>query len=306
MRSRSTLRQSPRNLRRQWNRSLRRSKPGKRHATTRRCIERSVNLSASRILGPMMTGLCQQWRRFTLAGRWSTRDHGLAARVYDRRSTRHSMFWLSGRVRVDSQPAGASARRSRLEAVLFVAREPLSLRKLAQLANLSDGTEARTLINALRIRYDDRHCAFQVAQIAGGYQLRTRREFAMWLRPQSIKEHEVRLSAPAMETLVVVAYRQPVLRAEVEAIRGVACGDILRQLLERDFLRIVGRSEELGRPLQYGTTKRFLESFGLCSLDELPWAVRLRRSTHTSRETADLAPDFTPSGVVLTDGGDDT
>ena len=84
-------------------------------------------------------------------------------------------------------------------------------------------------------------------------------------------------SPPALETLAVVAYRQPVLRAEVEAIRGVACGEILRQLLDRDLLRIVGRSEELGRPLWYGTTKRFLQMFGLCNLDELPWAAQLRR-----------------------------
>ena len=85
------------------------------------------------------------------------------------------------------------------------------------------------------------------------------------------------LTPPALETLSVVAYRQPVLRADVEAIRGVACGEILRQLMERDLLRIVGRSEELGRPLWYGTTKRFLEVFGLCSLDDLPLAAVLRR-----------------------------
>jgi segregation and condensation protein B len=83
---------------------------------------------------------------------------------------------------------------------------------------------------------------------------------------------EVRLSAPAMETLAVVAYRQPVLRAEVEAIRGVQCGEILRQLMERDLVRIAGRSEELGRPFLYGTTRRFLEVFGLRHLDELPRA----------------------------------
>ena len=127
-------------------------------------------------------------------------------------------------------------------------------------------------------RYDERGCAFQVAQVAGGYQLLSRPEFAAWLRPQAAAEQEIRLSPPALETLAVVAYRQPVLRAEVEAIRGVACGEILRQLMDRDLLRIVGRSEELGRPLRYGTTKRFLEVFGLCNLDELPWAAQLRRS----------------------------
>jgi segregation and condensation protein B len=160
--------------------------------------------------------------------------------------------------------------------VLFLAREPLSLRKLAQMANLADATEARTMLQSLRQRYDERGCAFQVSQVAGGYRLLSRREFSQWLRPKGAVEETLRLSSPAMETLAVVAYRQPVLRAEVEAIRGVACGEILKVLLEKDLLRIMGRSEELGRPLRYGTTKRFLEVFGLCNLEQLPWAEQLR------------------------------
>jgi len=190
-----------------------------------------------------------------------------------------------------------SARRSRLEAVLFLAREPLSLRKLAQLANLTDGTEARTMLKSLQARYDERQCAFQVTQLAGGYQLLSRGEFAPWVRPQSGREREFRLSSPTLETLVVVAYRQPALRAEVEAIRGVACGEILRQLLERDLLRIVCRSEELGRPLRYGTTKRFLEVFGLSNLDELPWAAELRRTTLNDPENGELPPSLANSNA---------
>jgi len=188
----------------------------------------------------------------------------------------------TGRRATDARCSREATRRGRLEAVLFLAREPLSLRKLAQLASLTDGTEARTLLNNLQRRYDERGCAFQVAQVAGGYQLLSRPEFAVWLRPQASRAQAVRLSAPALETLAVVAYRQPVLRAEVEAIRGVACGEILRQLMDRDLLRIVGRSEELGRPLSYGTTKRFLQVFGLCHLDELPWADELRCSKQPS------------------------
>jgi segregation and condensation protein B len=181
-----------------------------------------------------------------------------------------------------SSTAGRSAARlTRLEAILFLAREPLGLRKLARLANLADGTEARTLLQNLSDRYDKRGCAFQIVQVAGGYQLLSRREFAAWLRPQEGTEREIRLSPPALETLAVVAYRQPVLRAEVEAIRGVACGEILRQLMDRDLLRIVGRSEELGRPLRYGTTKRFLEVYGLSNLDQLPWSEQLRRTGPT-------------------------
>lgn len=194
----------------------------------------------------------------------------------------------------------AIMRRGRLEAVLFLAREPLTLRKLAQLANLADGTEARTVLKNLRDRYDERGCAFQVAQVAGGYQLLSRREFAQWLRPQSQANREIRLSPPSLETLAVVAYRQPVLRAEVEAIRGVACGEILRQLLDRDLLRIVGRSEELGRPLRYGTTKRFLEVFGLCNLEQLPWSAQLRRTTLTDESCGGFAPEIAGADADLT------
>jgi segregation and condensation protein B len=189
-----------------------------------------------------------------------------------------------------------------LEAVLFLAREPLALRKLAQLANLTDATEVRTLLASLRKLYDERGCAFQLAQVAGGYQLLTRREFAPWLRSHAKDDRQIRLSPPALETLAVVAYRQPALRAEVEAIRGVACGEILRQLMDRDLLRIVGRSEELGRPLRYGTTKRFLEVFGLTNLDGLPWADQLRRSSQCEAETEGKPVPFVDSNTDLTDG----
>jgi segregation and condensation protein B len=205
-----------------------------------------------------------------------------------------------------AQPRAAAiqkSRRSRLEAVLLVAREPLAPRKLAQLANLTDGTEARTLLAELRALYDKRGCAFQVEQVAGGYQLLTRPKFAHWLRPLAGVEEEIRLSPPAQETLAVVAYRQPVLRAEVEAIRGVACGEILRLLMDRDLLRIVGRSEELGRPLWYGTTKRFLEAFGLSHLDELPWAAQLRRENSADELTGAASHvDKKFSATGLTDG----
>ena len=220
-----------------------------------------------------------------------------------------ALRWLDPRAASPAAPTGIAAariaRRSRLEAVLLLAREPMSLRKLAQSANLADATEARTLLTDLRQRYDARGSAFTVEQLAGGYQLRTRPKFAPWLRPLVPSEEQVRLSPPALETLAVVAYRQPILRAEVEAIRGVACGEILRQLLDHDLLRIVGRSEELGRPLWYGTTRRFLQVFGLSNLEALPLASQLRRPAESlssdddvptvsfpaHESTADVAPD---------------
>lgn len=157
-----------------------------------------------------------------------------------------------------------------LEAVLFLAREPLSTRKLAKLSKLADGTEARTLLKKLAFRYDQRGSALQLVEVAGGFQLLTRPQLAPWISRLHGEAQEVRLSAPALETLSVVAYQQPVVRAEIEAIRGVQCGEILRVLMERDLLRIVGRADELGRPFLYGTTTKFLQVFGLRRLDQLP------------------------------------
>ena len=160
-------------------------------------------------------------------------------------------------------------RLARLEAVLFLSRESLNSRKLSEYADLEDGTEARTLVSQLNQLYQDEQSVLRVERVAGGYQLVTHWQFGRWLKRLGAGQSGVRLSAPAMETLAVVAYRQPVLRAEVEAIRGVSCGEMLRQLMDRDLVRIRGRSEELGRPYLYGTTKRFLQEFGLDSIDEL-------------------------------------
>ncbi len=161
-------------------------------------------------------------------------------------------------------------RQMRLEAVLLLAKMPLNPRKLSQLAHLADATEARTLVRQLNRTYDSLGRAMRVEQVAGGYRLLSRPKLAPWLARLGHLPAAVRLSTPMMETLAVVAYRQPVSRASAEAVRGVACGELLRQLMERDLIRIVGRSEELGRPYLYGTTKRFLQLFGLPNEEALP------------------------------------
>ena len=186
----------------------------------------------------------------------------------------------------------------RLEAVLFLAREALSSRKLSQYANLADGTAARTLVRRLNQRLDDGHRAFRIDELAGGFQLRTRAKFAQWLRRLEHTPTEVRLSSPAMETLAVVAYRQPVMRAEVEAVRGVSCGEILRQLMDRDLVRVTGRSEELGRPYLYGTTRRFMEVFGLRTLDELPRADLVRSYTAPGELSPAVSGELQRSGLA--------
>ena len=187
----------------------------------------------------------------------------------------------AGQARADAikyhvDPLARDERLATLEAILLVAREPLSTRRLARLAHLADGTEARTLIRRLNRLYEEGGSAFRAEEVAGGFQLLTRPELASWLRRLTPSMPETRLSGPALETLAVVAYRQPVMRAEIDAIRGVDCGEILRQLMDRDLVRIAGRAEELGRPYYYSTTKKFLQVFGLRHLDELPRAEQLR------------------------------
>lgn len=163
-----------------------------------------------------------------------------------------------------------TAELARLEAALFLAREPLSPARLAKLARLPDGTRARTLLRELRRLQDEAGMAMRVEQIAGGFQLLSRAAFGPWLRRLSDRPAASRPSAAALETLAIVAYRQPVTRAEIEAIRGVGSEEMLRQLLERDLVAVGGRAEDLGRPNVYVTTRRFLAAFGLAKIEDLP------------------------------------
>lgn len=167
-------------------------------------------------------------------------------------------------------PDSSLGKRQRVEAILFMSRTPIASRKLAQMADLADATEARTLVRQLNQVYQDEERAFRVEEIAGGFQLMTRPQVAPWLRRLGHLPKTVQLTQPALETIAIIAYRQPVMRADIEAIRGVSCGEILRQLMERDLVRISGRSEELGRPYLYSTTRFFLQTFGLRGADALP------------------------------------
>jgi len=170
-------------------------------------------------------------------------------------------------------PAGEHPRTpelARLEAALFLAREPLHARRLAKLARLPDGTRARSLVRQLRQLQDASGSAFRVEPIAGGFQLLTRAAFGPWVRRLLDAPPRVRLSPAALETLAIVAYRQPVTRAEIEAVRGVGSEEMLRQLLERDLVAIGGRADDLGRPNVYVTTRQFLAVFGLARIEDLP------------------------------------
>jgi segregation and condensation protein B len=179
----------------------------------------------------------------------------------------------------DAAATGERARDPRLawvEAALLAADEPLTTRRLAAAAGLADGGEARRLVRQLQGLYDQVGSAFQVEEVAGGFQLLTRPEYHRWLVRLRRTGHDLRLTAAARETLAIIAYRQPIMRADIEAIRGVHCGEILGLLMEKGLVRITGRDETLGRPLLYGATKKFLQVFGLKSLRDLPLAEQLR------------------------------
>lgn len=176
---------------------------------------------------------------------------------------------------------------ARLEAALFLAREPVTTRRLAKLARLPDGTRARTLLRDLRKLQESGGSAIRVESIAGGYQLLTRAAFGPWVRRLNEHPSAGRLSPAGLETLAIVAYRQPVTRAEIEAIRGVGSEEMLRQLLERDLVAIGGKAEELGRPNVYVTTRRFLAAFGLARLEELPPVENLSPTPPVSPPASD-------------------
>lgn len=174
-------------------------------------------------------------------------------------------------------PLGRDVPLARLEAALFLAGEPLPARKLADAAGLADGNEARRLIERLRRLYADDNSAFQIDELAGGFQLLTRPAFHPWLLRLRRTGQDVRLTPAALETLAVVAYKQPITRADVDALRGVGCGETIRLLMEKGLVRVCGRHDSLGRPQLYGTTRRFLQAFGMNTLADLPEVESLKR-----------------------------
>jgi segregation and condensation protein B len=157
-----------------------------------------------------------------------------------------------------------------VEAVLFASQDPLSPEEIARASEELDEERVDDAVAELRAEYDREERSFQIAELGGGYQIVTRAEYAPFLERFDSVPANPRLSLPALETLAIIAYRQPVGRAEVEEIRGVGAGGVLKTLLERELVEVVGRGEGLGRPLLYGTTRRFLEHFGFASLHDLP------------------------------------
>ena len=189
-------------------------------------------------------------------------------------------------------------KRQILEALLLAAAEPVSAQKLAGvLGEDTTPTQVRELLAALEAEYAEAGRGFRIEEVAGGFQLRTLPELAPWLqrlRPQP----PLRLSRAALETLAIIAYKQPITRAELEHVRGVDVGAVVASLVERRLVRIAGPREVPGRPMLYATTRRFLEVFGLASLSDLP---TLREIEELLRDRAAAAE---AAGVPVAEGGE--
>ena len=163
-----------------------------------------------------------------------------------------------------------------VEAVLFASDESLTPARLSEIV----GTNVRQLrkhIDDLNEKYKANNNAFRIEQIAGGYQMLTLSEYNHWLKKLVRARDDGKLSQPALETLAIIAYKQPIIRADIEAIRGVAAGEMIRNLMYKGLVKITGRAEIVGRPMLYGTTKKFLEVFGLNTIKDLPKAEELKK-----------------------------
>jgi segregation and condensation protein B len=164
-----------------------------------------------------------------------------------------------------------------VEAILLASGDVLTLERIRDLLGLHSVVHVREALEAVGRRWTETGSAVELQELAGGVRAATRPEYAEYVRRLSRRQEGDRLRPALLETLSIVAYRQPTPRVEVERIRGVQCGEAIRGLLERRLIKVVGRSEQPGRPLLYGTTKRFLEVFGLRSLKDLPEKGELKR-----------------------------
>ncbi len=156
-----------------------------------------------------------------------------------------------------------------IEALLFLSGEPLTVSAINEVIELPE-TEIKRLLDELIMDYRDRKGGIQIVEIAHGYQMVTNQEYAEWIRKFKNINISTRLSLPALETLAIIAYKQPIIRAEIEQIRGVNSDSAIRTLHEKRLIKIIGRKEAPGRPFLYGTTREFLQYFGLKDLTELP------------------------------------
>ncbi len=190
-----------------------------------------------------------------------------------------------------------------LEAMLFVSPEPLTLDRLASVLGEVSKPEVEGAIRRLQATYDDVGRGIQLVEVAGGFRVMTRPDYAPWIKRLEKVKAAPKLSRSGLETLAIIAYRQPIVRGEIEKIRGVETSGVLRTLLERKLIRMVGRKDVPGRPIMYGTTKFFLEHFGLRDLAELPPLREFKELGEPEQFT--LLEDDDPIHVDSAQGGQD-
>ncbi len=205
---------------------------------------------------------------------------------HEKSETSIRKYWLRSGSRLKSSEQVAdsvepvnhfrSPKMARVEAALFISDSSVSPRKLVQLATLADQQESLELIEQLNCSYEEMGSAFHIERVATGYRMLTIPKVVPWLDKLHRRQSELKLSASAMETLTIIAYRQPVTRADIEVVRGVQCSEMLKQLLEKGLIRVAGEEDTLGRPYLYDTTRKFLEMFGLKNLKDMPMADQLR------------------------------
>jgi len=195
----------------------------------------------------------------------------------------------SGKGKTPEIPGGRDPKEAVLEAVLFLADEPVPAKKIASVCGFATAAETRKVLRGLQKKYIQEQSAFRAEEVAGGIQLFSAPELHPWIARVHARPLEVEMSSAMKETLSVVAYRQPITRADIEKIRGVNTSDVLRGLLEKNLIRICGRENSLGRPVLYGTTRKFLHFYGLKTLRELPRYEELSKAA--SREMSETFPE---------------
>jgi len=192
-------------------------------------------------------------------------------------------------------------RNSRIEALILASPEPLTVRKITGVMEDTGPAQVARAVSELNNGYAEHGSSFRIRMLAGGYQFYILPEYIGLIEDLFTRHRNVRLTMAALETVAIIAYRQPTTKADIEHIRGVASDGVIKTLLERNLITITGRAEGVGKPLQYGTTDEFLKLFGLASLSDLPQMEEIEQmiSSAESRDQTELKLDPGPDGLPL-------
>lgn len=185
-----------------------------------------------------------------------------------------------------------------IEALLFASERPLGLAEIEEVLDETNADSIKELIAKLNQEYQATGRSFKISEVAGGFQLATEPEYSPWLKKLYKSRLREKLTRPSLETMAIVAYRQPVTKPDIEGIRGVNVDGVVSTLLDRGLIKILGRKETVGRPLIYGTTRQFLEHFGLGSLNDLPKPEEFSRVEDMAQELTQRESQNRPTEVI--------